>query len=246
MKEHILIVDDEEHIRRMMRLTLETAGYEVGEARDGLEGVKLYEEEGGWDAVVLDQRMPGIDGLETLTRIRQRDPDARVVMATAYASIELAVEAMKLGATDFVRKPLTPDSLRNSIRAMLAKRAPGPGAQPVQAAKRRPSIIETVTMNGFTILDHENRSEPVDQRVFTVIDPEGARIEVAVQIESEVIGYVERITRRRLSPQSSFWTSQARRLLADYLWSRGEIPRTLSVSEISRDEVPIAEKWEED
>jgi DNA-binding NtrC family response regulator len=64
-----------------------------------------------WDAVLLDQRMPGMDGLETLRQINTRDANARVIMATAYASIELAVDAMKLGATDFVRKPMTPEIL---------------------------------------------------------------------------------------------------------------------------------------
>ncbi|HXQ70804.1 MAG TPA: response regulator, partial [Pyrinomonadaceae bacterium] len=79
MTERILIVDDEEHIRRMMRLTLEAAGYSVGEAGDGLEGVKLYGDGSNWDLVVLDQRMPGIDGLETLRRLKTGNPGARVV-----------------------------------------------------------------------------------------------------------------------------------------------------------------------
>src|SRR5215467_1553442 len=115
MSKRILIIDDEEHIRRMMRITLEAAGYAVAEAPDGQEGLTLYGDGSAWDGVVLDQRMPGMDGLETLKRIKERDPGAQVIMATAYASIELAVDAMKLGATDFVRKPLTPQALRNSV-----------------------------------------------------------------------------------------------------------------------------------
>src|SRR6185437_15515026 len=74
-----------------------------------------------WDAVLLDQRMPGMDGLETLRHINERDATARVIMATAYASIELAVDAMKLGATDFVRKPMTPEVFRNAVAAALSK-----------------------------------------------------------------------------------------------------------------------------
>src|SRR5215470_6688401 len=95
MRERVLIVDDEENIRRMMRITLEAAGYAVGEAHDGPEGLKLYGDGSNWDGVVLDQRMPGMDGLETLKHIKDIKPEARVVMATAYASIELAVDAMK-------------------------------------------------------------------------------------------------------------------------------------------------------
>jgi len=101
MKKRILIIDDETHVRRMMRLALETAGeaagYEVAEAANGFEGVELYGNGTAWDGVVLDQRMAGIDGLETLHQLKSRDANARVVMATAYASIELAVDAMKLG-----------------------------------------------------------------------------------------------------------------------------------------------------
>ena len=105
----------------MMRLTLETAGYEVGEAPDGVGGIQLFGDGSDWSLVVLDQRMPGIDGLETLRELKNRNRSARVVMATAYASIELAVDAMKLGATDFVRKPMTPEVLRNAVVAALAK-----------------------------------------------------------------------------------------------------------------------------
>ena len=120
MSRRILIIDDEEHIRRMMRITLEAAGYVVGDAQDGPEGLKLFGDGSGWDAVILDQRMPGMDGLETLKHLKDADPAARVIMATAYASIELAVDAMKVGATDFVRKPLSPDVLRNSVAVALA------------------------------------------------------------------------------------------------------------------------------
>src|ERR1043166_1357448 len=100
MSKRILIIDDEEHIRRMMRITLEASGYVIGDAQDGLEGLSLYGDGSNWDGVVLDQRMPGMGGLETLKHLKAVGSAARVVMATAYASIELAVEAMKLGATD--------------------------------------------------------------------------------------------------------------------------------------------------
>lgn len=249
MNERILIIDDEEHIRRMMRITLEAAGYEVGEAGDGCEGIRVYNFDSHWNAVVLDQRMPGIDGLETLRRIKEFDADARIIMATAYASIELAVEAMKLGATDFVRKPITPETLRNSVRAALARRPTDVITQRAADHPVRASVIETLTMNGFTILDHENEAgDPADERRFAVIDPDGSQLEVTVQIDKEVIGYVARLTRRRLPSENSFWTSQARRLLSSYLWTNGEAPlsKKLILHEISRDELPIAEKWEQD
>src|ERR1044072_6678354 len=123
MSKRILIIDDEENIRRVTRLTLQAAGYEVGEAAGGERGLEAFGDGSAWDAVLLDQRMPGMDGLETLRRLNERDATARVIMATAYASIELAVDAMKLGAPDFVRKPMTPEILRNAVTAALSKKA---------------------------------------------------------------------------------------------------------------------------
>ena len=84
-----------------------------------------------FDAVLLDQKMPGLDGIETLRQIRGRAPAARVIMITAFGTIELAVEAMKLGATDFLRKPLTPEALRGALAAALSKAPPAaPAARP--------------------------------------------------------------------------------------------------------------------
>jgi DNA-binding response OmpR family regulator len=246
MNNQVLIIDDEDHIRRMMRLTLEAAGYQVEEACDGYEGVKLYGDGTEWDAVVLDQRMPGKDGLETLRQIKESDPSARVVMATAYASIELAVDAMKLGATDFVRKPMTPEILRNAVAAALAKprhRLELPLPRP-QEASIQPQI-QIITMNGFAILDSDaSRDEPYERR-FVVRSPSGTEHEVLVQIDEEAVGYVERMTRKRLPPENSFWTSQAQRLLTDYLWQEGKVPATrkLILKDVDRDEIPIAARW---
>lgn len=248
MSKRILLIDDEEHIRRMMRLTLEAAGYEVGEAPDGTEGIKVFDDGSNWSLVVLDQRMPGMDGLETLRELKLRNPSARVVMATAYASIELAVDALKLGATDFVRKPMIPEVLRNSVAAALSKTpvetsvAVTPSV-PFQAPQ--PSI-QTVTMNGFTILDD---SEPpvTDEylRRFVVVNPEGEKHEVLVEIQSEPIEYVQRMTGRHLAPDNSFWTSQARGLLSDFLWNEGKVPpmHRLVLKNLDPDKLPVAARW---
>lgn len=241
MSERILIIDDEEHIRRMMRLTLEAADYTVAEAGDAYVGLETFGDGSQWDLVVLDQRMPGIDGLETLRRLKEMKPDARVVMATAYASIELAVDAMKLGAADFVRKPMTPETLRHAVAAALARPQ---STQSVSASLP----VETVTMNGFSILDPDTADWQIpEQRRFTVVNPSGSRHEVLVQIAEEARDYVERLTRRRLSFESSFWTEEARRLLANYLWTNGEVPRTrkLSLNRLERDAILAAERWSE-
>ena len=240
MSKRVLIIDDEEHIRRMMRLTLEAAGYEVGDAPDGAEGVRLFGDGSNWSVVVLDQRMPGMDGLETLRELKNRNASARVVMATAYASIELAVDAMKLGATDFVRKPMTPEVLRNSVAAALSK-------SPVEtSASALQPLIQIVTMNGFTILDDSEAPAWEEQRRrFVVVSPDGERHEVVVEIQNEPIEYVQRMTGRHLGPGNSFWTSQAQRLLSDFLWNEGKVPpmHRLVMKSLDPDRVPVAARW---
>jgi CheY-like chemotaxis protein len=252
MSKRVLIIDDEQHIRQMMRLTLEAAGYQVGEAKDGPEGLALYRHGAGWDVVVLDQRMPGMDGLATLRQLKLSDPSARIVMATAYGSIELAVDAMKLGASDFLRKPMTPETLRNSVAAALTKQITEPAvAADVDAATPPVTAlppIETITLNGFSILDSGGTTETGDQRLFTVVSPEGARHQVVVTIASEVPGYVEQRTRRRLPIESSFWTEQSRSQLADYLWNEGKVPPAgkLTLNEITSEKLQVAAKWSSD
>jgi CheY-like chemotaxis protein len=253
MSQSVLIIDDEDHVRQMMRLALETSGYKVGEAKDGPEGLSVFGDGSAWNAVVLDQRMPGMDGLETLEKLRGANPGARIIMATAYASIELAVDAMKLGATDFVRKPLTPEALRNAVAAAIAKKVAAPKVAKDSAAAmpepESPGTVKTITLNGFSILDEaDEKSKVPNERRFVVVGPEGNRQEVLVLIDEEPVGYIERMTRRRLPPESSFWTAQARDLLSDYLWSEGKTPSTgkLTVKDFNPDKLPMAERWKED
>ena len=247
MNRRILIIDDEENIRRVTRMTLQAAGYQVGEASDGKRGLEAFGDGSSWDAVLLDQRMPGMDGLETLRHINELNARARVIMATAYASIELAVDAMKLGATDFVRKPMTPEILRNAVAAALLK-------QPRVSKATAPSWpedsaltqIQVITMNGFTILESEDSQPEPNERRFTVKGPTGGEHEVLVQIDQEAVAYVERMTRRKLPAENSFWSGQAQRLLSSYLWKEGKAPptRRLIVKDIDRDDLPMAARWQ--
>lgn len=249
MNRRVLIIDDEEHIRRMIRLTLETAGYETAEAGDGSGGLELFGDGCAWDAVLLDQRMPGLDGLETLRRIRERAPGARVIMLTAFASIELAVDALKLGASDFVRKPMTPEVVRDALAAALAKPAAAAStALPIGGGQeQRHDHVRYVTMNGFSYVAAADDGRAPSERRFVVKNPRGMEKEIVVEIDPEVVGYVQRMTRRRLPPESAFWTSQASRLLSAFLWNEGRLPDDrLTLRDIDRDDLPLAERWKDD
>jgi DNA-binding NtrC family response regulator len=114
----ILIVDDEKNIRLTLSQALETLGAEIDTAANGEEALtKLKEKEFG--LILLDIRMPGMDGLEVLHRVREIRPDIRVIMITAYGTVESAVEAMKLGAVDFLQKPFDPDEVRELVSRVV-------------------------------------------------------------------------------------------------------------------------------
>jgi DNA-binding response OmpR family regulator len=249
--QRVLVIDDEAHIRHMMRITLETAGYEVGEAADGLRGLEMCGTDAVWDVVLLDQKMPGIDGIETLRRLREYAPGTRVIMVTAFASIELAVEAMKLGATDFVRKPMTPDILRHTVAAALTKPPVAtPMGQPARAARPQRPRIETVTMNGFHIVrtsaEEHTTSEHSGVYHFLVRDPKGQEQDVMVQVDASAVAMVERLIRRPLPLTSSFWKSYAEHTLATYVWDEGRIPSLpLTITQVERRDVDLAARWEE-
>jgi CheY-like chemotaxis protein len=245
----LLIIDDEPHIRQMMRLTLEAAGYEVAEAADGAAGLERFGDGRTYDAVILDQKMPGLDGLETLRRIKERTPTACVVMATAFGSIELAVDAMRLGATDFLRKPMTPEALRAAVAAAIGSQAARTVSTP--SAMRRPSArveITTLTMNGFQI-QRESAIEPSSfDHVFRVRHvADGGVFTVTVTIDPEAVERVARLTHRRLEPGGTFWRLQAERLLSAYIWTeaRGPADGRLTVRDVSRDDLDVAARWED-
>ena len=108
---NILVVDDESSVRELLRAVLESDGHTVDTAADGESAVESLSS-GFHDLVIMDIRMPGIDGIMALERIKEVSPETGVVMMTAYASVETAVTAMKLGAFDYITKPIDIDEVR--------------------------------------------------------------------------------------------------------------------------------------
>jgi len=121
MNARILIVDDEQAIRDSLQGLLEDEGYLVDGAASGEEAVARFRKQSA-DLLLLDIWMPGIDGLETMSRIKQIDADVPVIVMSGHATIDTAVKATRLGAFDFVEKPLSADRLLILIRNGLEKR----------------------------------------------------------------------------------------------------------------------------
>jgi two-component system nitrogen regulation response regulator NtrX len=118
MKSRILVIDDEAEIRRSVRMILEYEGYEVIEASSGPEGVTLVERESP-DLVFLDIKMPGMDGLDALQRIKASKETLPVVIISGHGTVTTAVEATKAGAFDFIEKPLASERVLVTIRNAL-------------------------------------------------------------------------------------------------------------------------------
>ena len=124
MSKRILIVDDEPNVRLSYRMTLETEGLAVSEADRGARALELFEDN-YFDLVILDMRMPEMDGLDLLAEMRKRGLDTPTVIITAYGDVPHAVRAMQLGAIDFLQKPLTPETLRSLVTEILERHVPG-------------------------------------------------------------------------------------------------------------------------
>ncbi len=114
----ILVVDDDAGQRRLLEFWLKEEGYAVVTAADGLSGLELFESKSP-ALVISDIRMPGLSGLDMLGRIKAVSPDTPVILITAFGTVSDAVDAMKLGAADYVLKPVNPDELKLNVQRAL-------------------------------------------------------------------------------------------------------------------------------
>ncbi len=140
MSATVLIVDDEENIRRVLSMALQKEGYHTITASGGHQALKLLDE-ARCDVMLSDMVMPDMNGLELLRRVREKHPELLVVMMTAYGTIPAAVEAMRLGAVDFLTKPLEMEVLRKVIRNALRDRERTPSGRKRSPARKATTFI---------------------------------------------------------------------------------------------------------
>lgn len=118
MNEKILIIDDDDSFRRVLEYNLEADGYQVVTASSGEDGLVLFKEHSP-DLVITDMKMNGISGLDVLGAVKKISPDALIIIITAFGAVDKAVEAMKLGAYDYITKPINRDELKLVVRKAL-------------------------------------------------------------------------------------------------------------------------------
>jgi len=231
----ILIVDDEPNIRLTVRLALEQEKYSVDEASDGLEGLAKYGAGSGYDLVLLDHRMPGIDGIEVLHRMREVAPAGRIVMISAFGTAELSDAAREAGATDFLRKPFTLDMLRGAVKAALER----PAASTV--AGTPPPGFSTRTLNGYRIEFRPGKGikeGDVLYHTFIVHSPEMETRSVTVRLPAYVIELVRCHTGLESMPGAfRFWQALCEEALTEHLWEHAMYPPSgiLTVTEYTPD-----------
>jgi DNA-binding response OmpR family regulator len=134
---HVLVVDDEGAIRYSVSKTLQRVGYNVNEAASGEEALDVMKKQ-RYDVVLTDIRMPGLTGVELLRKIKEVAPDAIVILMTGYASLGTAVEALRLGAHDYLIKPSSSQDIRQSVAR---------GIERSRNLKRRRALLDSIRSN---------------------------------------------------------------------------------------------------
>ncbi len=224
----ILVVDDENNIRMMVRLALQHEGHTVEVAADGDEGLTKFGGGENWDLVLLDQRMPGLEGLDVLRQMRYHAPDARIIMATAFGTVDLAVDAMKAGATDFLRKPFTAETLRGAVQTALKTtpaRSPAPG-KPDTAASGL--TFGMTTINGYRIEFQPGAGVSIGADLgfpFRVHRPDSETRQCTVVLSVVVMELIKaHIDRETLPGGARFWQALCEEALANYLYQNADFP----------------------
>ncbi len=121
MTEKVLLIDDEEDFLEIMSERMEARDMEVSTATSAGKALDRLEKE-DFDAIILDFRMPDMDGIEALKKIKDKRPNSQIILLTGYATVEKSVEAMKVGAVDFLEKPADIEALTEKIKKAKAEK----------------------------------------------------------------------------------------------------------------------------
>lgn len=208
----------------MIRLALQHVGHEVDTASDGEEGLRKFGDGSGWDLVLVDQRMPGMSGIEVQRAMRKRSPRTKLIMITAFGTIDLAAEAIQAGAMDFMRKPFTAETLRRAVLSALER--------PVVSLSENTASAFTpftrTTINGFRFepAPEGRTSDAGDITCAFIVDlPDHSSTQVKVVLPAYVSELVKAYTDMEEPPGGDgFWQGLCEEALANYLWQNAELP----------------------
>ena len=165
---NILIVDDEQSYRQLLTLVFESDGHTVRSATNGREALDVIQSEPA-DVIISDVKMPDMDGIEMLRAVRETQPDLGVVLMTAFASVETAREAFKLGADDFIQKPFDVEELKLIVKKTLEKQALIDENRAFKRAQRERGSVKNIIGNSAKMLAIFQMIETVAEVQSTVL-----------------------------------------------------------------------------
>lgn len=159
---NLLIVDDEQSYRQLLRLVFQGDGHDIRTAMNGREALLMLQEAPA-DVVISDVKMPDMDGIEMLRAVRETLPDLGVILMTAFASVETAREAFKLGADDFIQKPFDVEELKLIVKKTLEKQALITENRAFKRAQRERGSVKN-------IIGHSDKMQAIFQMIETVAE----------------------------------------------------------------------------
>ena len=227
MSSKILVVDDEACILKMMELVLANAGYTVTTASNPREALDIYGNGANFDLVITDFKMPEMNGIELEGEVLRRDPTAKVLLISGYGGIDTALEALNKGAMDFLRKPFTPEALRDSVRSALERDRK---QSPVTAVCREFSR-QSINGTSFELKDKEYDEQYGDLTCrFEVTTPSGIR-NLAVIMPA----YVQELIRAYIDSEDvpcggRFFEAICEETVANELKANGGIPKSSKIT----------------
>lgn len=170
IKEKILLVDDEPGIRKVLGISLEASGYQVLKAENGQEALSIFQKEAP-PIVLTDIKMPGMDGIDVLRRIKAENPDTEVIVITGHGDMDLAIKSLKYEATDFITKPIDDDEL---------ERALGKARKNIEARSKLKKYTENL----------ENMVQQKSERLSALLDAKSGDQSAYQHFFDEIPGYV--------------------------------------------------------
>lgn len=187
MKPAILVVDDEPVARQSLSDILRLEGYSVSAVANGQAAVE-YVRTHPVDLMIVDLRMPGMDGLEVVQVVNQVSPDTEVILLTAFGSTETAIQALRLRIHDYLLKPAMPPQILGSVKKGLARRAARQQARGGEAVDLEPGITEVKLKDG-TVVDLSRRLIRHKERVAHLTPAEGRLLRVLIENPGKVFSH---------------------------------------------------------
>ena len=233
---HVLVVDDEEQFALNLARLLKFRGFQVSTALDGFKAVKAVEAGVSFDVVVLDVKMPGMDGLTTLTGIKKLAPETEVIMLTGHATVESGIQAIREGAFDYLMKPCDIEDLTEKINE----------ACELERIRRRPvlwprNLVKEITLPSFTKLE---TGDPLTRALEVFNRGAGMPVKEALYVLDKQDRFQGMVTRRDLIEAAQRAHPKQSLIWADLVQNPSLLPQK-TLDKVMRPSHPIAISPEE-